>query len=255
MMKIKKEKNTTVVPEEKKGAEKIISKNKVGFKDVVKNILSAIKKGLVSAGKGIKKGFNALVNLCKNHKKIAIGTGAVLVVLLVVVLLIPTFSLNKTEKDMKNKLNMLGVTFYEDFYYKSAGNGDPDKRREFLAKYEQLGIKVSLENLIRYYVTTDKYKELPEAQMDAKIAERVEALQKDWFEDGKYKCDGDNTKVIIYPQDPFEEGSYKLELVTACGFKDEEQNETTTTKKKDTNTTTQKAIEETTKTTKKNKKK
>jgi len=253
-MKLKKEKNTTVVPKEKKGAENVISKNKVGFKDVVKNILSAIKTGLVKAGNGIKKGFSALVSLCKNHKKIAIGTGAVLVVLLVVVLLIPTFSLNKTEKEMKSKLNMLGVTFYEDFYYKSAGNGDEDKRREFLSKYEQLGIKVSLENLIRYYVTTDKYKELEEAQMDAKIAERVEALQKAWFENDKYKCDRDNTKVIIYPQDPFEQGSYKLELVTACGFKDEEQTESTT-KKKETNTTTQKAVEESTKTTKKTKKK
>ena len=254
-MKIKKEKNTTVVPEEKKGAEKIVSKNKVGFKEIVKNVFSNIVKFFAYVGRGIKKGFSALVSLCKNHKKIAIGTGAVLVVLLVVVILIPTFSLNKTEKDMKNKLNMLGVTFYEDFYYKSAGNGDTDKRREFLSKYEQLGIKVSLENLIRYYVTTDKYKELDEAQMDAKIAERVEALEKAWFEDGKYKCDGDNTKVIIYPQDPFEEGSYKLELVTACGFKDEEQTETTTTKKKETNTTTQQATEETTKTTKKTKKK
>jgi hypothetical protein len=252
-VKLKKDNKTTVVPTEKKGAENIITKKKVDFKEVFKNILNAIKKGFGKVVSGVKKGFGALVSLCKNHKKASMITGAVLLVVLVAGVLIPTLSKPSTEKEMKNKLNMLGVTFYEDFYWKSAGNGDEAKRKEFLAKYEQLGIKVSLENLIRYYVTTDKYKELDIDKIDATIADRVADLEKEWFEEGKYKCDGDNTKVVIYPQDPFDEGNYKLELVTACGFKDEDTSETTT-KKKET-TTTQAKIDETTKATKKTKKK
>ena len=130
-----------------------------------------------------------------------------------------------------------------------------------------MGIKVSLENLIRYYVTTDKYKEAVEKVTDAEgnekdvkdasITERVEDLENKWFVTGKGendKCDVDNTKVIIYPQEPYGEKDYKLEIVTACGFKDEKDTTTTTkkTEKKET-TTTQKA--ETTTTTKKTKKK
>ncbi len=237
-MKIKKEKSATVVPNEKKGAESIVSKKKFSLKDTFKSI-----------GGGIKNGFKALGSLIKNHKKIAIGTGAVLVVVIVALVLIPSFSLNRAEKDMKNKLNDLGVTFYEDFYFKSAGNGDEEKRKEFLGRFSDIGIKVSLENLLRYYVTTDKYKELDIANVDASVTDRVEALKKAWFEDKNYNCDGDNTKVIIYPKDPFGEKDYKTELVTVCGFKDEEESDETTTKKKETNTVTQKATETTTKAT------
>ncbi len=237
-MKLKKEKNTTVVPTEKKGAEAVVTKKKFSFKDTFKKI-----------GGGIKKGFVALASLIKNHKKIAIGTGAVLVVAIVALVLVPTFSLNKAEKTMKNRLNDIGVTFYEDFYFKSAGNGDEGKRKEFLGRFSDIGIKVSLENLLRYYVTTDKYKELDIANIDATVTERVEALKKAWFEDKNYNCDVDNTKVIIYPKDPFGEKDYKIELVNVCGFKDEEKTKETTTKKKENNTVTQKATETTTKAT------
>ena len=244
-MKVKKEKSTTVVPNEKKGAEAIVSKKKFSLKDTFKKI-----------GGGIKKGFGALGSLIKNHKKIAIGTGAVLVVVIVALVLIPSFSLNKTEKEMKKQLNDIGVTFYEDFYYKSAGNGDEEKRKEFLGRFSDIGIKVSLENLLRYYVTTDKYKDLELADTEANVTDRVEALKKAWFEKKDYNCDGDNTKVIIYPQDPFGEKDYKIELVTVCGFKDEEKSdETTTTKKKESSTVTQKATESTTKATTKTTKK
>ena len=258
-MKIKKDKSTTVVPTEKKGAENVVTKKKFDFKEVLKSILNAIKKGFGRVVSVIKSLVSALAKLVKNHKKASAITGGVVLVLLVALVLIPTLSKPSTEKEMKERLNMLGTTFYEDFYWKSAGNGDEDKRREFLSKYEQLGIKVSLENLIRYYVTTDKYKELnlkvvdengnEKEYKDATIAERVTSLEKEWFSSSKYTCDVDNTKVVIYPQDPYEGGNYKLELVTACGFKGEDTE--TTTKKKDTTTTQAKQDDTTTKKAKK----
>ena len=112
----------------------------------------------------------------------------------------------------ETKLKELGIVFYEDFYFKSAGNGDTEKRKEFLAKYDQIGIKVSLDNLVRYYVTTDSYKELENAKNDATVTERVEALEKEWFQDKKYNYDKDDTKVIIYPKEPYGEKDYTIEV-------------------------------------------
>jgi len=226
-LKFKNEKKATVVPTEKKGAENVVTKKKFNFKEMFKNIFGSIKKG-----------FGSLVILVKNHKGISIATLVVLIAAIAGLVFIPSHS--SPEKTMKKHLNDIGVKFYEDFYFKSAGNGDTEKRKEFLAKYEQIGIKVSLDNLVRYYVTTDSYKELENAKNDATVTERVEALEKEWFQDKKYNCDKDNTKVIIYPQAPFEQASdYKLELVTVCGFKDDDKSVTTTTqKKKDDNTVT-----------------
>lgn len=263
-------KKKTVVPNANVGAEKIVTEKKFNFKEALKNVLNVIKKGFGKFVNVVKKGCSALVNLCKTYKKTSAITAAVLLVAIVGLVLVPTFSKPSTEKEMTNKLEMLGKTFYEDFYFKSAGNGDEEKRKEFLTKYEQLGIKVSLENLIRYYVTTEKFKkEMVTTENDVEyiidkdgnkkefkdvnISERVELIEKVWFSSKKNTCDPDNTKVIIYPQDPIGDGNYKLELVTACGFKGED-TDTTTTKKNETNTTAQKA-EETTKTTKKTKKK
>jgi hypothetical protein len=248
-MKNKKEKKATVVPEKNVGASNVVTKEKFDFKKKLKDFLVVIKKGLVKLGSLIKKGFTKLVELVKAHKKVSAGVAAALVIVIGCLFVIPSLSKPSTEKVIKQKVNDLGVTFYEDFYYKSSGNGDNDKRTEFLSKYQSMGIKVSLENLIRYYVTTDKYKELDIANVDASVTDRVEALKKAWFEDKNYNCDGDNTKVIIYPKDPFGEKDYKTELVTVCGFKDEEESDETTTKKKETNTVTQKATETTTKAT------
>lgn len=267
-MKNKKEKKATVVPEKNVGASNVVTKEKFDFKKKLKDFLVVIKKGLVKLGSLIKKGFTKLVELVKAHKKVSAGVAAALVIVIGCLFVIPSLSKPSTEKVIKQKVNDLGVTFYEDFYYKSSGNGDNDKRTEFLSKYQSMGIKVSLENLIRYYVTTDKYKEAfttivvkdgegtkEKEVKDASITERVESLENEWFKTGKGendKCDVDNTKVIIYPQEPYGEKDYKLEVVTACGFKDEDTSTTTTKKtdKKDT-TTTQKAETTTTKKTKK----
>ena len=146
-----------------------------------------------------------------------------------VLFIIPSLSKPSDEETIKNRVNDLGVTFYEDFYYVSAGNGDADKRTETLSKYTSMGIKVSLENLIRYYVTTDDYKSkfstilvkeddktIEKSFSSTSNPERVESLENEWFNNcnGKNdKCDVDNTKVIYYPQEPYGEKDYKIEVV------------------------------------------
>jgi len=268
MMKNKKEKKTTVVPEKNVGASKVVTKEKFDLKKKIKDVLVVIKSGLIKFGSLCKKGFTKLVELVKNHKKVSAGVACALVILIGALFVIPSLSKPSTEKIVKERVNDLGVTFYEDFYYKSSGNGDSAKRTEFLSKYQSMGIKVSLENLIRYYVTTDKYKEAfttivvkdgegtkEKEVKDATITERVESLENEWFKTGKGendKCDVDNTKVIIYPQDPYGEKDYKLEVVTACGFKGEDTNTTTTKKAEKKDTTTTQKVETTTKKTKKN---
>ena len=266
-MKNKKEKNTTVVPE-KNGAENVVTKEKFDFKSKVKNILVVIKNAFVKFGSLVKKGFVKLAGLVKTHRNISIGVACAVVILVGVLFIFPSLSKPSDEETIKNRVNDLGVTFYEDFYYVSTGNGDADKRTETLSKYTSMGIKVSLENLIRYYVTTDKFKNefttisvkqegsderVEKNVADTSIPERVESLENAWFKygkEGKEKlCDVDNTKIVLYPVEPYGEKDYKIEVVTACGFKDEETSESTT--KKQENKTTQKVETTTTKKTKK----
>lgn len=158
-------------------------------------------------------------------KKVIAAVAGVIVVILLVVVIVLCVNKNKDENRMTTKLNDLGVTFYEDFYYKSAGSGDEDARKTFLARFTDIGIKVSLDNLLRYYVTTDAYKELDEALKDGEVAEKVQDLEKKWFKTDKYECDASETKVKIFPKDPYGEKDYKIEVVTKCGFDSEKTTE------------------------------
>lgn len=42
----------------------------------------------------------------------------------------------------------MGVQFYEDFYYNQIGKNETE-RKVFLEKYKDIGIKVSLDNMLR----------------------------------------------------------------------------------------------------------
>ena len=258
-------KESTVVPDKNVGAEKIVTKDKFNGKSFCKNLLINGKKGILKLGDLIKKGYSKVSELAKSHKKISIGVACFVVVLVGVLFIFPSLSKPSTEDIVKNKISELGKTFYEDFYYPSSGNGDANKRKEFLAKYQSMGIKVNLENLIRYYVTTDSFKEAfptvnDKEVKDVSITDRVQFIENEWFKVGKEendKCDVNNTKVIIYPKDPYEKNTYEMEIVTACGFKGEESSSSTTKNSSDESkkNATQKTTEQSKATTKKTKKK
>ena len=159
-------------------------------------------------------------------KKVAAAIGGTVLLVIVVIIVVLGIAKGRPEKEVKTRLEDVGTSFYEDFYYKSAGSGDEEARKTFLARFEKIGIKVSLDNLLRYYVTTDNYKKLDIALGDdATVTDKVKDLEEKWFKSKKYDCNVDETKVIIYPKESYGEKDYTLEVVTSCGFKSEKTTE------------------------------
>jgi len=145
-----------------------------------------------------------LKKILKN--KIIIIVIAILVVLLVLVLIF----VNKGEKEvnqfeqLSSSLKELGVNFYEDFYYKQIGQTDSEKE-EFLEKYKDIGIKISLDSLSRH--NKEKTEEI--------LAEFVNSQTQE-------ACDVTKSQVVIYPREPYGKTDYSIDAVLVCGFEETE---------------------------------
>lgn len=122
-------------------------------------------------------------------------------ILIIAIILIIIFSSKKSEEDKLNDmLKELGVNFYENFYYDQVGTNDTE-RKEFVKKYETIGIKVNLDNLSR--LNSDESKKMVDKFVNSKT---------------KKECDKSNTRVIIYPKTPYEKDSYDIKTELVCGF-------------------------------------
>ena len=97
---------------------------------------------------------------------------------------------------LETELKEMGKSFYEDFYYDLVvkSNGV-----ESISKFQSTGIKVDLDNLSRQ-----------KSENEEKI--------KDFVNDKGEACNKENTKVVIYPKDPFGKTDYQLEVQLDCGF-------------------------------------
>ncbi len=182
----------------------------------------------------VKNFFKNLVNFKKDGelnkpKTIVAALMLVVVIVLVVVLVIPKG--NKQEKELTAKLQELGAQFYEGYYHKAIGSTD-EERANNVKKFANIGIKVDLENLIRF--NSDDQDALNKLFVNKKT---------------EAQCDQKNTKVIIYPEGAFGEKDYRIEVQLSCGFEDEKKDEkdTTTTKKATEKTTTTTTTKKTTK--------
>jgi len=164
-----------------------------------------------------------------NIVKIAICAVVAIVVIIAVVLLVKGIAggVGGQEKKLTKRMEELGVSFYEDFYYKQVGSTD-EARAEFVSNYAQTGIKVKLDDLARFN----------SEQTDAIRAEFVNKKSGE-------SCDMTNSKVTIYPQSPYAAKDHKIEVNLVCGFdKDGKDDKNTTTTAKTTTakpTTTKKA--------------
>lgn len=122
-------------------------------------------------------------------------------ILIIAIILIIIFSSKKSEEDKLNDmLKELGINFYENFYYDQVGTNDTE-RKEFVKKYETIGIKVNLDNLSR--LNSDESKKMVDKFVNSKT---------------KKECDKSNTRVIIYPKTPYEKDSYDIKTELVCGF-------------------------------------
>jgi len=138
-----------------------------------------------------------------NNKRLFIIGGLALAIILIIAVVVFMFvgRGDSQEEKLTKRLEELGVSFYEEFYYKQVGTSD-EKRAEFLKKYSSIGIKVDLNNLARYNGDS-------------------ETVLKEFINNKTDKeCDKNNSRVIIYPQEPYGKKSYKIEVELDCGFEE-----------------------------------
>ena len=173
-----------------------------------------------------------------NKATVGIVVGIIsLVAIAVVVIIIATCSLvNKSnEKELISNMEKLGSQFYEEFYYPAQEKSQKDIKA-FIAKFENTGIKVNLENIAKISKVD---KELVEAMVNSKTKE---------------KCDAQQTYAVIKPKSPYGKKDYSVEVTLECGFEEKEnkesKKETTTTKKVETKKEDTKKTETTKKATK-----
>lgn len=131
------------------------------------------------------------------EKKILLIIITVSVLVIIGVILFVAFRTNKTE--LNKELENVGRNFYENYYYNQVGK-DTKERAEFLSQFKEVGVKVDLENLIR---ASENKEELQKKFVNSKTNEQ---------------CNQTNTKVTIYPKDPFGQKDYTIETVVDCGF-------------------------------------
>ena len=136
----------------------------------------------------------------KNNGIICIVIGAVLVVALIVAACFMFIKKGGQEASLSRSLESMGKDFYENFYYEQVGSTD-EERADFLSKYESIGIKINLDNLSRYGENKN-----------------ADEISKFVNQKTKKACDKTNTKVVIYPQKPYNKTSYKIETQLDCGF-------------------------------------
>lgn len=152
------------------------------------------------------KDVKKIMNKILKNKKLLMVVSAVLALILIVVIVILLLNGNKQSQSQKlsNSLKDLGISFYEEFYYNQIGKNDKE-RKEFLAKYKDIGIKVSLDSLSRY-----------------KKGETEEILTEFVNDETKKECDKTNSMVIIYPKDPYGKKDYSIDAMLVCGFEETE---------------------------------
>jgi len=107
------------------------------------------------------------------------------------------------EKPEKQSLDTLmeevGRDFYENHYYAYTGT-TLEERKNLLSKYSKVGIKITIQNL------------------DKENKTKIETF----IQDSKMvlSCDENQTRVIIYPKEPFEKDSYDMKVELKCENKE-----------------------------------
>ena len=152
----------------------------------------------------LKNIINNLKKIVKNiNKKVFVILGVVLVVIVLIVSLViaKPFEGKSQEEKLTNRLEELGIDFYENFYYNQISKDDKE-REEFLKKYTDIGIKINLDNLSRF-----------------KVEETKKIIKEFVNDETKKECDKVNSVVVIYPKEPYKKESYKVDVILDCGYK------------------------------------
>ena len=135
-------------------------------------------------------------------KKVGKAIAIFLLIILVLVLgyLVYNYFYGGTkEQKIERKLKKMTKSFYEDYYYDLLleDKGSSDKVVEYLSKFSKTGLKISFDSLKAYYDQTSNmnYTELT-------------------------VCDEIDTKVIIYPKEPYGKTDYTMEYKLSCDLEE-----------------------------------
>ena len=120
----------------------------------------------------------------KNKKNlIIIGTVIGLIIIILAIFLMPT-----SEKRLSNMLESKGKSFYHNFYNELSDALTEEKVKEEMSKLSLNGITLTLDNLSK--------------------EEKISKIFR--------RCDKNNTKVIVYPESPYNINNYKAEVKLDC---------------------------------------
>jgi hypothetical protein len=108
----------------------------------------------------------------------------------------------REEDKLYSTLNTVVKDFYKDYYYNVILGDDDATRKLHAESYKQTGISYTLDELAKY-----------------KIGEEKSIL--DQFKNYKTNlpCDYKNTKIVIYPHEPYGSEDIRIESNIVCGFR------------------------------------
>ena len=124
----------------------------------------------------------------EKYFKIAVIMIVVSIILIVASKLVES---NNQEDKLKNKLYILGATYYENIYYNNASTSE-------IEKYYYDGMRVNLKKLIDGIYYDD-----PKEFINNKTG---------------LKCDYLNSYVVIFPYSPYKKENYNVKVNLDCGF-------------------------------------
>ena len=131
------------------------------------------------------------------NKKRIIIYGIILALVATVVLLVVLSAKEKnalsTNETLTQQLESYGEKFYEDYYFNQTQTIDGLE----LSSFVESGIPVTLTKMAELFVVVE--------------ADLIKTMVK-----GDKVCNFDNTKVVIYPEEPFNRTSYRLETFLDC---------------------------------------
>lgn len=136
---------------------------------------------------------NKIDSFFKQKKNILV-VALVIIIILCILLFVAFRTKNHESKiddnTLQDKLEKIGSDFYENYYYSNLS----DEEKAKLSNYKDNGIRIDITNL----------------NVIISIDEDIQnQLKKD-------KCDFNQTKIAIYPKEPYSKQDYSIELELSC---------------------------------------